>query len=220
MKITKFIHSCLLLENDTSKILFDPGKFSFAEGLVKPGQFRGLNSIILTHFHPDHIDIDALETIIANNPDVEVMANSEIHHKLAEEDIQSRVFERGTIQIDDFKLEAIDAPHEKLLADTIPQNTAYLVNNAFLHPGDSLSQNLLVHKGIKLLGLPIMAPWTTELKVYEFAVRMAPQTVLPIHDGFAKDFFLKSRYENLENFLKRENIQFTHAGKAGDSISI
>ncbi len=36
MKITKYIHSCLLLEKDTDKILFDPGKFSFAEGKVKP----------------------------------------------------------------------------------------------------------------------------------------------------------------------------------------
>lgn len=220
MKITKYIHSCLLLENETSKILFDPGKFSFVEGNVQPGEFRDLSAVILTHFHPDHIDEESLTTIIKNNPDAEVLANSEIHQKLAEKDIASRVFEQGTIEFDAFKLEAIDAPHEKLLADTIPQNTAYLVNDAFLHPGDSLSENLYPRKGVRLLALPIMAPWGTELKIYEFAVRMVPQTVLPIHDGFAKDFFLKSRYENYENFLKREGIEFIHAGKAGDSISI
>jgi len=34
MRITKYIHSCLLIENESDKILFDPGLFSFVEGKV------------------------------------------------------------------------------------------------------------------------------------------------------------------------------------------
>lgn len=220
MKITKYIHSCLLLENDTDKILFDPGKFSFIEGLVQPKQFSGLTSIILTHYHPDHTDEDALEDIIDRNPDVEVLSNSEIHKKLVDEDIASRVFESGNISFGGFKLEALDAPHEKLLADSVPQNVAYLVNDIFLHPGDSLSENLYAKKGVKVLGLPLMAPWATELQIFEFAVNMQPEIVIPIHDGFAKDFFLQSRYQNFEKFLAKENIKFHPMPQPGDSISV
>jgi L-ascorbate metabolism protein UlaG (beta-lactamase superfamily) len=220
MKITKYLHSCLLLKNGGEKILFDPGKFSFAEGLVKPKQFQDLRAIILTHYHPDHIDEDSLETIIKNNPGVEVLVNSEIHAKLAEKDIDTRIFEHGTISFSGFTIKAIDAPHEKILADTIPQNTAYVVNDIFLHPGDSLSENLYPRKGIKTLALPIMAPWATELQIYDFAVKMAPETVLPIHDGFAKDFFLQSRHQNFAKFLGEQNIKFAALAKPGDSISV
>ena len=61
MRITKYIHSCLLLEEDGHKLLFDPGKFSFVEGLVKPAQFNDVETIAISHEHPDHIDIDALK---------------------------------------------------------------------------------------------------------------------------------------------------------------
>jgi hypothetical protein len=61
MRITKYIHSCLLVEKGLDKILFDPGKFSFVEGLVKPAQFHDLSAIVLTHHA-------ALKKILDNNP--------------------------------------------------------------------------------------------------------------------------------------------------------
>jgi L-ascorbate metabolism protein UlaG (beta-lactamase superfamily) len=220
MHITKYIHSCLLIQDGNDNLLFDPGKFSFAEKKVRPGDFTNVLAIVLTHYHPDHIDEKALKTIIENNPGVEVLVNSEIHEKLAAKEIGSRVFETGTLTLGPFTLDAFDAPHEKLLADSIPQNTAYIVNGILLHPGDSLSDKLYAHRGIKILALPLMAPWATELQIYEFAVKMAPEMAVPIHDGFAKDFFLDSRYDNFEKFLKQENIQFRRMGKPGDSISV
>ena len=220
MKITKYIHSCLLLEKESDKILFDPGLFTFAEGKVKPNQFEDLTAIILTHCHPDHIDDDSLKQIIENNPDVVVLANAEIQGKLAEKDIKVEVFEEGTRQAGIFTLEAIDAPHEKLLADELPQNTAYVVNDAFLHPGDSLAETLLRRKNTQVLALPLMAPWETELQTFEFAKKMSPRVVVPIHDGYAKDFFVESRYQTFLKFLKREDIEFLWMNKPGDFTEI
>jgi ribonuclease BN (tRNA processing enzyme) len=57
-----------LIEKDRDKILFDPGKFSFVEGRVRPEQFQQLSAVILTHQHPDHVDDEALKQIMANNP--------------------------------------------------------------------------------------------------------------------------------------------------------
>ncbi|RYF75875.1 MAG: MBL fold metallo-hydrolase, partial [Cytophagaceae bacterium] len=64
MKITKYIHSCLLLEKDGQQLLFDPGKFSFIEGLVQPETFRHVAQVIITHDHPDHLDVDILKQIV------------------------------------------------------------------------------------------------------------------------------------------------------------
>ncbi len=218
MKITKYIHSCLLLEKGDDKILFDPGLFSFAEGKVKPNQFQDLTAIILTHCHPDHIDDASLKQIIENNRNVIVLANSEIQSKLAEKEIKVELFETGIRKVGSFNLEAFDAPHEKLLADELPQNTAYVVDDIFVHPGDSLAESIFEKKGTKILALPLMAPWETELQTFEFAKKMSPQQVVPIHDGYAKDFFLESRYQTFLKFLKRENIEFLWMNKPGDFV--
>lgn len=220
MRITKFIHACLLIEKDADKILFDPGKFTFVEGKVKPSQFKNLSAIILTHCHPDHIDDDALKEIIENNQNAVVLANTEIKNKLAEKDVKVEVFESETRKVGNFSIEAFDAPHEKILADEIPQNTAYSVDDVFIHPGDSLAESLLTKAKTKILALPTMAPWETELQAFEFAKKMSPEKVVPIHDGYVKDFFLESRYAALQKFLKKEDIEFLWMSKAGDFIDV
>jgi len=50
MKITKYIHSCVLVEDGNTKVLFDPGYMSFVEGMVKPEDFSDISAVILTHF--------------------------------------------------------------------------------------------------------------------------------------------------------------------------
>lgn len=109
MKITKYIHSCLVIEKGLDRILFDPGLFSFAENQVKPSQFQNLNAVVLTHYHPDHIDEESLKTIIENNPNAVVLANAEIVGKLAEKNITAEVFETGRRTAGNFVFKAFDA---------------------------------------------------------------------------------------------------------------
>lgn len=216
MKITKYIHSCLVIEKAADKILFDPGLFTFAEGKVKPSQFQDIQTIIITHKHPDHIDGDSLRKILDENENATVLANSDIAKMLTEKDIEAEVFESGERAVGSFSIEALDAPHEKILADELPQNTAYIIDDQIIHPGDSYSKNLYERKGTSILCLPTMAPWTTEIATYDFAVGMSPEFVVPIHDGYAKGFFLKSRYENFKKYFDKKNIKFQWMSDAGD----
>lgn len=201
-------------------ILFDPGLFTFVEGKVKASQFQNLQAIVLTHYHPDHIHEESLQEIIKNNPHAAVLANSHIAGKLAEKNIEVEIFETGQRVVKGFVLKAFDAPHEKILADEIPPNTAYTIDDQILHPGDSLSQNLDVLKGTPILCLPTAAPWETEPQTFEFAKRLAPQHIVPIHDGYLKDFFLESRYQNFNKFFERENIKFQWMSAAGDYFEV
>lgn len=220
MKITKYIHSCLLIEKGSDKILFDPGIFTFAEGLVKPSEFQNIQAIIITHKHPDHIDGDSLRKILDNNETAVVLANSDIKKMLAEKDIEAELFESGERAVGSFVIEAIDAPHEKILADELPQNTAYVIDAQILHPGDSYSKNLYERKGTPILCLPTMAPWTTELQTFDFAVEMSPEYIVPIHDGYSKDFFLESRYQNFKKYFDQKNIKLQWMSAAGDYFEL
>lgn len=218
MRITKYIHSCLLIEKGGDRLLFDPGKFSFVEGLVKPEQFRDLTAIILTHYHPDHVDDAALKKIVAGNPSAVVLVNSEIQQKLARQDIATELQETGRRAVGAFTVEAFAAPHAPLLDSPSPRNTAYLIDDLLMNPGDSFAAAIEAKKGTAVLALPIMAPWSTEITVAEFARRMAPRQIIPVHDGYAKDFFRRQRYENFAKHFSREGIEFHALAEPGDSV--
>ena len=162
MRVYKYIHSCLVVEEGGDKILFDPGMFSFLEGQVTPEAFRDVGTIIITHNHPDHVDVVSLKKIVELSG-ATVITNSQTKDAFAREGIEAMVLEEGSYQSKDFTIRAVPATHEKILAPTLPQNTAYIINESFLNPGDSFAALPSPLRGIKALALVVAAPWTTEV---------------------------------------------------------
>ena len=221
MRVSKYIHACLVVEEGGDRLLFDPGVFSFIEKRVHPADFEGISAVVITHGHPDHLDLEALKRIVAGNRPM-IVAGREVAAKLREAGIEGEILhlEEGHLRVGSFDLEAIPAAHEPILSPTLPQNTAYVVNGRFLHPGDSYAASLHARRGIALLALPITAPWTTELGTAAFGSKMAPKHVLPIHDGYGKEFFLKSRHEALGKHFREQGIEYTPADEPGTAVEI
>jgi L-ascorbate metabolism protein UlaG (beta-lactamase superfamily) len=219
MKISKYLHSCLVFELDGHKLLIDPGKFTFAEGLVTPQMFADVNSIIITHIHPDHLDTENLKKI-AELSKAPVYTNSQVGAAIAKEGLAYTLIEEGTYNIGPFKVQAIPVQHEPLLDNPIPQMTGLIINDKVLHPVDSMGPKLTEYKGIELLIMVTMAPFTTELIIADFADKLQPKQILPVHDGYAKDFFIKQRYENYVKHFDKQGIKFHEIYKIGDSITI
>ena len=218
MRIQKFIHSCLLVESRGVRLLMDPGVFSFGPSGVRPESFRDLDAIVVTHAHADHLDPEALATIVAHNPAAVVFSNEQIRAQLAASNIAVEVLEGGTRDVRGCSIEAIPAEHARLLNAEIPRNVSYVVDGRLLHPGDSFDASLETRRGIELLALPVMAPWTTELGVADFAMRMAPKKIFPIHDGYAKDFFVQSRHDNYASYFAKQGIDFVPLREVGGAI--
>ena len=116
MRISKFLHSCLLLEKGEDRILFDPGKFSFVPEGARAADFTNLNAVIITHSHPDHMDDEALKVIVENNPDAMLLGNAGIASALQAKGLKVELFEEGSRQIGGFKIDAYEARHEKIVA--------------------------------------------------------------------------------------------------------
>lgn len=219
MKITKYLHSCLVFELDGHKLLFDPGKFSFAEGDVTPEMFADVNSIIITHTHPDHLDIPNLKRIVELSK-ATVYANMEVGTAIQKEGLYYSLIEDGIHTVGPFKLQAISVQHELLMDSPIPQMTGFIINNKVLHPVDSMEDKLLQYKGIEVLIMVTMAPFANELRIAGFADAIAPKQILPVHDGYAKGFFIEQRYEAYSKHFEKQGIKFNHLTKLGDSINI
>lgn len=219
MKISKYLHSCLLFELDDHKLLFDPGKFSFAEGRVVPQMFAGVDSIVITHIHPDHFDLEILKSILAIT-DARLYTNSQVGEQLTKAGLAFTLIEEGALEIGPFKLKAIPVTHEPLLDNPIPQMTAFVINNKVLYPVDSLGYELLEYKGIELLLLVTMAPFANELRIAAFADKMQPKQILPVHDGYARDFFIQQRYANYKKHFEQQGIIFHQVYEVGQSITL
>lgn len=219
MKIAKYIHSCLLFEEGGEKLLFDPGTHTFVEGLVTPETFRDVSTVVITHSHPDHLDREALKKILALSG-ADVVANGEVTEILRGEGIDATTVEEEAHTAGAFRLLAIPTPHEAILAPSLPRHTAFLVNERVLNCADSFGEPLLAHAGVETLIMPVMAPFLTEVGAFDFARRMRPKQIIPIHDGYSKSFFLKLRYDNYEKNFDKIGVQFHRLAEPGEHVTV
>lgn len=199
--------------------MFDPGNFTFAEGIITPDTFADVNSIIITHIHPDHLDIENLKKIVALS-NATVYTNREVGAAIQPSGINYILIEEGIFNIGPFKLEAIPVLHEPLLDSPIPQMTGFIINDKVLHPVDSMEPKLTAYEHIELLIMVTMAPFANELKIADFGDKVKPKKILPVHDGFAKAFFVKQRFENYRKHFAKSGIKFIEIYNPGDSITI
>ena len=180
MQIKKIEHSCVIVEEAGVKILFDPGAFSKSvEGTM------GLNFIIITHKHADHLDIDLIKQLIAGNPEVKVITNSDVGAELEKESIPYELVDGGkSFDLNGISLEAFGKQHAPI-HKTVPEveNTSYLVAGRFYHPGDAYH---VCPKPVEVLALPLSAPWGTIGQSVDYALEVKPKKCFSIHDGMLK----------------------------------
>jgi L-ascorbate metabolism protein UlaG (beta-lactamase superfamily) len=209
----------LLFDHEGEKLLFDPGNYSFIEGRVTPETFRDVSTVVITHSHPDHLALEPLKRILALSG-ADVVSNGEVATILQAEGIAATTIEEGTLTAGAFTLRAIPTSHEAILADTTPRHTAFLVGGRVLNCGDSFADPLLPYAGVEVLIMPVMAPFLTEVGAAAFARRMGPRQVIPVHDGYAKDFFVSQRYDNYDRVFSATNIQFHKLVEPGASVEV
>ncbi|MEU4677851.1 MBL fold metallo-hydrolase [Micromonospora sp. NPDC023737] len=219
MRVAKYLHSCLLVDTGTTRLLVDPGRFTFVEGRVTPDDFGDLDAIAVTHHHPDHADPEAL-TALTRRTGAPLLGNQQSADHLREHGLTVTVLEPGQHRIGAMSIEVISADHEPVLADETPANTAYLVDGILLHCGDSLHPVLFNHRGVDLLAVPVMGPYLTERLVAGFIAQLQPKGVLPLHDGYARDFFITQRYDTYRPYVEQLGITWHNLSEPGDTATL
>jgi L-ascorbate metabolism protein UlaG (beta-lactamase superfamily) len=207
MKITKFVHSCLLVETGDRTALFDPGMMS-AESLDLSGITK-LNDIIITHEHVDHFAIDVIKNIVQRFPAVRITSTQPVVEKLSIENIAAQSSPSEGIVF-------FDAPHEStepLVKTPAEIGVHYL--DVLTDPGDSHSFS----ETKSILALPIQAPWGSSIKALNLAIKLHPQYVLPIHDWHWSDEARTGMYKQFGKIFEDNGIKFFPL-KNGISIEI
>jgi L-ascorbate metabolism protein UlaG (beta-lactamase superfamily) len=179
MQVTHFGHSCVLLDTGAARLLIDPGTFSTGfEGLT------GLDAVLVTHQHPDHLDPDRLPALLRANPDARLIVDSGTAGQLG--GVDHETVEPGTrVTVAGARVEVLGGRHAVIHPD-IPRiaNNAYLVDGTHLHPGDALDT---VPDGVDVLFLPAAAPWSKISETIDYLRAVAPRAAVPIHQGILAD---------------------------------
>jgi len=73
-----------------------------------------------------------------------------------------------------------DVLHEMVPTGATPPNRSYTIDGVLTHPGDSYQPTTTA----PVLALPLLVPWGSTTASVEFARRLGPSQVVPIHDWY------------------------------------
>src|SRR5258706_2936027 len=153
MKITKLGHCCLLIKHKEMTILTDPGSYTIEE----QNKLTGMNIVLITHEHPDHLHVDSVREIVKNNPKVQIITNQAVGKYLDEAKIDYQRLEKGeNTTINEVLFEGYGEKHALIHKSLEPvQNTGYFIDNKLFYPGDALTEP---NESVDILALPVAGP--------------------------------------------------------------
>ncbi|MDQ2795748.1 MAG: MBL fold metallo-hydrolase, partial [Actinomycetota bacterium] len=155
--MTHFGHACVLVEFDNptgpDRILLDPGLYS--EGFETQ---RELDAVLVTHSHPDHIDIERLSPLLTANPDAQLIVDTGTAGRLAATGLRHRaVATADEFVVGSTRVAVVATDHAVIHPDVANVvNNGYLIADRVYHPGDALAAP---PGPVDVLLLPAGGPW-------------------------------------------------------------
>jgi len=180
MRLQKLGHSCLLVESGDARLLVDPGTFS--SGFE---HLDGLTAVLVTHQHPDHLDVERLPALLERNPSMQVITDPGTAQILRDDHgVEAAVANGGETFDLGVPVEVVGEMHAQIHPD-LPQipNVGYLIDGRLLHPGDALD---VTDREVEVLALPTMAPWMRMAEAVDYLRAVRPRVAVPIHDGLLR----------------------------------
>src|ERR1700734_2586141 len=175
MRLTKYRHACVRIEDGDRVLVIDPGIFSEAEALA------GATSVLITHEHVDHIDVDKLSAARENNPELTVYT----HPALAALDAKAIAVSPGeSFPAAGFAVGVVGGAHAEII-DGLPgcPNIGFIVEGVCLS-GDSLVGPA---EPVETLLVPASGPWLKVGEAVEFVRAVRPARTFPIHEALLSD---------------------------------
>jgi L-ascorbate metabolism protein UlaG (beta-lactamase superfamily) len=218
MKLTKFTHACIRLEQDGHVLVVDPGNFSEVEQALD-----GATAVLVTHEHADHIDQDRVPGLLAAADDMQLYAPASVAADLralapaAAGRIHTAEPETE-FEVPGFRIRTFGGQHA-LIHPHIPvvANIGYVINDSLYHPGDSF----IVPHGLAVTTVlvPVHAPWSKTGEVIDFVTAMRAEHAYPIHDAGLSDRGLPLVEKHLERIGGYYGTRYKHLSP-GESVEL
>ncbi len=209
MKIIKYEHAGLVIEKAGKTLVIDPGV------LTKLPELKNVVMVVVTHVHPDHLSLDNLKKLVADNPGLTIYGSDEVLAELSEIDVIKIPVEHDMVGDETFQLEFFGHDHAVIYQQVPCQNRGVMVNNALYYPGDSFT---IPEKPVEVLAFPAAAPWCKVSEIVEFIKHVNPKRAFPTHNGTLSEFGSKVNYHYIEQAIKEMGGEFVQLAP-GESIT-
>jgi L-ascorbate metabolism protein UlaG (beta-lactamase superfamily) len=176
MRLTKFGHSCLLVEEGQARILLDPGTLSHGFEALE-----GLTAILYTHQHVDHLDAGRLAGLLDRSPRVRVVSDEGSAKSLGDAGAEVQVVHDGDeLEIGGLAVRVVGRDHAVIHPDVpVVPNVGYLIGGRVFHPGDALT---VPGQATEVLALPAGAPWLKVSESIDYLREVGPSVGVPVHE--------------------------------------
>jgi L-ascorbate metabolism protein UlaG (beta-lactamase superfamily) len=162
-------------------LVIDPGAFSEPEAL------DGVDAVLITHEHFDHLNVDLLADALGKRPSVTVHTHRDVLPKLDALAGAVTTVESGeSFTAAGFAIRAYGGLHAEIHRD-LPRvaNLGFLVEDTIYHPGDSF--DVPAGATVETLFVPISAPWLKLSEAVDFVRAVAPRRAYALHDCLLSD---------------------------------
>lgn len=174
MKITKYQHACVVVEDHDSKVVIDPGDCT-----PDFGSLEDISAVIVTHVHPDHFFAKHLDKIVDHNPKVKIFTTSEVK-KAYDSPCVVAVSNGEEYSLNSLTLHFTGEKHEAVHPDwPVVQNVGVQINDTFYYGGDSFTPP---HSAIKVLAVPVSYAWLSVGRAMDFVAAIKPRVCFPTHN--------------------------------------
>lgn len=201
MRITKIGHSCLIVEEQSLKVLLDPGNYSPLPHVA------GFDVILITHEHDDHCFLPSVQEVLKSNPQAEIITHAAAGKKLETVGLKWTAIADGeTLERKGVKIASYGTKHARIHVDIpIIANTGFLIGGRLFYPGDFFYQPPVP---VEILALPVAAPWMRIEECIEYAKAVKPKIAFPVHDGMLRPECRGSAKSLPEKLLSPFGVQF------------
>ena len=199
MKITKYEHACLVVEEAGETLGIDPGVLATLPTIAN------VVAVVVTHVHSDHLHMDNLKKIVSANPELTVYGSDEVLAELAELEAKKVPIENDMIGVGAFQLEFFGHNHAVIYAQVPCQNRGVMVNNYLYYPGDSFT---LPERPVEVLAFPAAAPWCKVSEIVEFVKAVKPVRAFPTHNATLSEFGEMVNYLYIKQAIEDAHGEF------------
>jgi L-ascorbate metabolism protein UlaG (beta-lactamase superfamily) len=208
MRITKFGHAAVRIEQDGQALVLDPGSFT------EPEAVDGVAAVLVTHEHGDHLEVERLR-----RADAPVFAGEGVAAALRGQapDLAERlqVVRAG----DEFTAAgmrvSVHGEQHAQIHDDIPRimNSGFCIEDRVFHPGDSFTPP---PQPVPYLLVPVHAPWMQLAEAVDYARAYASEQAVAVHDGLLNDNGHAVTGRIMGGLLESRKVQLRQVGSGDD----